>query len=103
MRKLIVVIVSVLVFGAFALAQVEPKPMEVPKTELFIGYAYEHADTSGSSGDAGRSGPRHRVRHHLGQGEGAAADQRQKDVLGNRSGRTSEDRGTGRTTGKGPP
>jgi hypothetical protein len=50
MRKLIVVIVSVLVLGAFALAQVEPKPLEVPKTELFIGYAYEHADTSGSSG-----------------------------------------------------
>lgn len=49
MRRFSVLIASVLVFGAFALAQVEPKPMEVPKTELFIGYAYEHADTSGSS------------------------------------------------------
>jgi len=49
MRRLIVLIMTVLVFGVCGFAQLEPKPIEVPKTELFLGYAYEHADTSGSS------------------------------------------------------
>jgi hypothetical protein len=49
MRKFAVLFVSVLAFGAFAMAQMEPKPLEVPKTEFFIGYSYQHADTSGSS------------------------------------------------------
>jgi len=30
-------------------AQLEQKPLEVPKTELYIGYAFEHASTSGSN------------------------------------------------------
>ena len=49
MRKFTVLVMSVLVFGAFALAQMEPQPFVVPNTELFIGYAYQHADTSGSN------------------------------------------------------
>jgi hypothetical protein len=49
MRKFSVIFVFVLVFGAFASAQLEPKPIEVPNTELFIGYAYQHANTSGSN------------------------------------------------------
>lgn len=49
MRKVTVLVISVLVFSAFALAQMEPKPLEVPNTELFIGYAFQHADTSGSN------------------------------------------------------
>jgi hypothetical protein len=49
MRKFTVLFVFVLAVGAFAMAQMEPKPLEAPKTEFFIGYAYQHADTSGSS------------------------------------------------------
>jgi hypothetical protein len=48
MRKFTVLFAFILVFGAFALAQMEPKPIEVPKTELFLGYSFQHADTSGS-------------------------------------------------------
>ncbi len=49
MRKFAASFVFVLVFGAFALAQMEPQPLVVPNTELFLGYAYQHADTSGSN------------------------------------------------------
>ncbi len=49
MRKFTVVLLFVLVFGAFAAAQMEPKPLEVPKTELYLGYAYQRADTTGSN------------------------------------------------------
>jgi hypothetical protein len=49
MRKFTVLFVCVLVFGAVAMAQMEPPPLEVPKTELFLGYAYQHADTAGSN------------------------------------------------------
>src|ERR1035437_9314825 len=49
MRKFTVLLVSVVALGAFAVAQMEQKPIEAPKTEFFIGYAYQHADTSGSS------------------------------------------------------
>jgi hypothetical protein len=31
------------------MAQLETKPVEVPKTEFYIGYAFLHADTSGSN------------------------------------------------------
>jgi hypothetical protein len=31
------------------MAQMEPAPLEVPKTEFYIGYAYQRADTSGSN------------------------------------------------------
>jgi hypothetical protein len=48
MRKLTVLLASILVLSAYAAAQMERKPMEIPKTELFIGYAYQHADTSGT-------------------------------------------------------
>jgi hypothetical protein len=48
MRKFTVLVMSVLVFSACALAQMEPQPLVVPNTELFIGYAFQHADTSGS-------------------------------------------------------
>lgn len=49
MRKLTVLFISVLVFSALALAQMEPKPLVVPNTELFFGYAFQHAGTSGSN------------------------------------------------------
>jgi hypothetical protein len=49
MRKFTILLVSLLAFGAFALAQMEPKPMEIPKTEFFLGYAYQRAGTSGSN------------------------------------------------------
>ena len=49
MRKLAVLIVFLLLCGALATAQLEPKMFEVPNSELFGGYAYEHADLSGSS------------------------------------------------------
>jgi hypothetical protein len=48
MRNFTVLLVSLLVLGASSLAQMEPKPLEIPKTEFFLGYAYQHADTSGS-------------------------------------------------------
>jgi hypothetical protein len=49
MRKFTASFVFVLVFGAFALAQMEPQPLVVPNTELFLGYTFQHADTSGSN------------------------------------------------------
>lgn len=47
MRNFTVLLVSLLVFGAVSLAQIEPRPMEVLNTELFLGYAFQRADTSG--------------------------------------------------------
>ncbi len=49
MRKFTVLFVCVLVFGAVAMAQMEAPRLEVPKTELFLGYAFQHANTSGSN------------------------------------------------------
>ncbi|HVJ05198.1 MAG TPA: outer membrane beta-barrel protein [Candidatus Saccharimonadales bacterium] len=49
MRRFTVLFALVLAFGAFAMAQMEPKPMEIPRTEFFLGYAYQHADVSGSN------------------------------------------------------
>jgi hypothetical protein len=49
MRNFTVLIVSVFVFGALALGQAEPKPIEVPNTEFYGGYAYQYADTSGNN------------------------------------------------------
>jgi hypothetical protein len=49
MRNFTVLLVCVLLLGAAAMAQLEPAPLEVPKTEFYIGYAYQHADTSGSN------------------------------------------------------
>jgi hypothetical protein len=49
MRKFTVIFICVLAFGALAWAQMEPKPLEVPKTEFFLGYAFQYADTSGSN------------------------------------------------------
>ncbi len=49
MRNFTVLLVCVLLLGAAAMAQIEPAPLEVPKSEFFIGYAYQHADTSGSN------------------------------------------------------
>lgn len=48
MRKFTVLFVCVLVLGAVAMAQMEAPRLEVPKTEFYLGYAYQHADTSGS-------------------------------------------------------
>jgi hypothetical protein len=48
MRKFTVLLMCVLLLGAVAMAQIERKPLEVPKTEFFFGYAYQHAGTSGS-------------------------------------------------------
>jgi len=47
MRKFIVLVLSVLAFGAFASAQLEPTTLAVPKTEFFIGYAFQRAGVSG--------------------------------------------------------
>jgi hypothetical protein len=49
MRKCIVFLVFVLAFAACAMAQIEPPRLEAPKTEFFLGYAYQRADTSGSN------------------------------------------------------
>ena len=54
MRKFTASFVFVLVFGALAFAQMEPQPLVVPNTELFLGYAFQHADTSGEQPCAGR-------------------------------------------------
>jgi hypothetical protein len=47
MRKFTILVLSLLAFGAFALAQLEPQPLVVPKTEFFIGYAFQRAGVSG--------------------------------------------------------
>lgn len=47
MRKA-VILVFLFLCGAWATAQLEPKPFEVPNNELSGGYVYEHADLSGS-------------------------------------------------------
>jgi len=52
MRRFAVLLASILAFGAFAVAQMEPKPMEVPNTELFLGYSYQHANTSGFNAES---------------------------------------------------
>jgi len=49
MRKLAVLVLSVLVLGAIAMAQLEPQHVAASKTELFVGYSYQHAGTSGSN------------------------------------------------------
>ena len=49
MRRFTALFVSLLAFGAAAVAQIEPKPLEAPKTEFYLGYAYQRADTSGST------------------------------------------------------
>ena len=48
MRKLAAIFVFLLLCGALASAQMEPKLFEVPNNELFGGFAYERADLSGS-------------------------------------------------------
>jgi len=47
MRKVIVLLLSVIAFGALASAQIEPPALVVPKTEFFIGYAFQRASVSG--------------------------------------------------------
>jgi hypothetical protein len=47
MRKFAAVFVFVLVCGAFAMAQLEAKLFDIPKTELSFGYAYQRAGLSG--------------------------------------------------------
>jgi hypothetical protein len=49
MRKFTVLLLSILFLGALSFAQMEPPPLVVPKTEIFLGYAFQHADTSGSN------------------------------------------------------
>lgn len=49
MRKFTVLVLCILALGTFALAQIEQPAVEAPKTELFIGYAFQHADISGSN------------------------------------------------------
>jgi hypothetical protein len=48
MRKLTVLVSSLLVCGAVAMAQMEPEHVAAQKTELFVGYSYQYAGTSGS-------------------------------------------------------
>ncbi len=47
MRKLTVLVLSVLALGAFAVAQMEPQPLVVPKTELSVGYTFQYIGLSG--------------------------------------------------------
>jgi Outer membrane protein beta-barrel domain len=49
MRRFTALFAFVLSLGVFAMAQMEPKPMEIPRTEFYLGYAYQHADVSGSN------------------------------------------------------
>lgn len=49
MRKFTVLAISILVFSAIASAQMEQKPLVVPNTEIFFGYAFQRADTAGSN------------------------------------------------------
>ena len=42
------VVVFVLLCGAFAAAQLEPKAFDLQKSEIYGGFVYEHADISGS-------------------------------------------------------
>jgi hypothetical protein len=49
MRKFAVLLACVLFLGAFAMAQMEMPPMVVPNSEVYFGYAFQHADTSGSN------------------------------------------------------
>lgn len=67
MRKFTVLFVCVLVLGAVAMAQMEPPRLEAPKTELFLGYAYQHADTTGSKivGSTNLNGFAFSVSHYL--------------------------------------
>jgi len=48
MRKFTVLVLSLLVFGVIAVAQMEPAHVAVSKAEVFIGYGYQYAGTSGS-------------------------------------------------------
>ncbi len=49
MRKFIALVFCVVTLGALALAQIEQQPAAAePRSELFGGYAFQHADTSGS-------------------------------------------------------
>lgn len=47
MRGFTVLVLSIFAFGTFALAQMEQPAFVAPKTELFIGYAFQHAGVSG--------------------------------------------------------
>ncbi|PSH04540.1 MAG: hypothetical protein CXZ00_06895 [Acidobacteria bacterium] len=45
MRRFTVLLVCVLILGAAAFAQQAPRPLVIQKTEIFGGFAYQHADT----------------------------------------------------------
>lgn len=47
MRKFTVLVLSIIVFGAFASAQLEPQTVAVPKTEVYVGYTFQRAGVSG--------------------------------------------------------
>jgi hypothetical protein len=47
MRNVTVLLLFVLAFGALASAQIETPALVIPKTEFFIGYAFQRADVSG--------------------------------------------------------
>jgi len=49
MRRFTVLCFVLLMFGAFAAAQLEPVQIVPPNNELYLGYAYQYADTSGSN------------------------------------------------------
>jgi len=49
MRKFTVLLASFFVFGACAVAQLEPKSLDIPKNEIFLGYAYQYASLSGDA------------------------------------------------------
>ncbi len=49
MRRLTLLVLGLMLMGTFAAAQLEPPQIVAPNTELYLGYAYQHADTDGSN------------------------------------------------------
>ncbi len=47
MRKFTALVFCVVALGALALAQIQQPAVQTPRSELFVGYAFQHADTSG--------------------------------------------------------
>jgi peptidoglycan-associated lipoprotein len=53
MRKFAAVFMFILVCGVFAVAQMEPTLFEIPKTEVSVGYAYQHAGSINPINESG--------------------------------------------------
>lgn len=49
MRRLSLLVLGLMLAGTFAMAQLEPPQIVAPNNEIYLGYAYQHADTDGSN------------------------------------------------------